>query len=299
MPLFGTKQEKLNARLFKAAGNGHAAKVAELLDAGADVNAYDDSGDKTPLFHAVVREKKEVALLLLQRGANANFAREDKYTALMEASGDGNREIVEALIAKGADVNARADNGRTSLYRAAASGRGDVVKVLLEHGADPDISDSRLNTPADAAQKNYPRVAALIRKAQKPEPEPEPEAAEPRVSASGAPSAGPVDGMGEGWRLTAPDEVANVALRPALGYRLTEVFNFTSRTYMRIARNLETVAESQSLRFFDEFRDAAPLDRARAALESLGGRAAATSDGALEKPVMPAPKPRRNGGNAP
>src|SRR5262249_55210207 len=144
-------------------------------------------------------------------------------------------------------------------------------------GADTEAADNRMNTPADAAQTHYPRVAELIRKhgAKKQQPADEPVRA-------------------EGWRLTASDEVSNVTEKAGIGYRLTEIFNFGSGIYTRFAHNIQTGAESQSLRFFDEFTDPAALNRAREALTRLGGEAAEGASRKLDKPSLPA---RLQGGN--
>ncbi|MBI1214270.1 MAG: hypothetical protein GC185_00460 [Alphaproteobacteria bacterium] len=286
MPLFGTKQERLNKRLFKALRNDKLERVKKLLAEGADVNAYDDYRDSTPLYTATDWSFPEAAQLLLEKGADAHFAKKGSgYTVLMKAAYIGDTQLVEALLAKGVDIEARDDDGRTALHKAASNGDGDMVKLLLKHGADRNATDKRMNTPADVASKYYPRVAELIRGETRQPVEPLPAAIEA------------VPDKGEGWRLTAKDEVANVSLKSEIGYRLTEVFNFTSGTYMRIAQNLETGAESQSLKFFDEFADAAAIERARAALAHLGGTAKGAGE-KLDKPSMPAPR-AANGGKTP
>jgi hypothetical protein len=58
----------------------------------------------------------------------------------------------------------------------------------------------------------------------------------------------------EKWCISMPGEVAHVIEKNALGYRITETFNFQTRVYTQIARNIETNAESQVMRMFDEFK---------------------------------------------
>jgi hypothetical protein len=165
---------------------------------------------------------------------------------------------------------------------AAQWGRGDIVKMLLDKGADPKAADNRMNTPADMARSSYYRVADLINEWEKKlDRKKAPPAPEPVKSATVV-----------GWRLTAKDEVSNVAEKPEIGYRLTEIFNFGSGIYTRIARNMSTGAESQSLRFFDEFADRTSIERAKLALTRLGGEMPEAARG-IDKPSL---NPRPQGG---
>jgi hypothetical protein len=274
MGLFATKQEKLNKRMFKAIRARSLEKLQAALDEGADVNAYDEKYDMSPLYSAVTRVFEPAVLLLLVKKADPDFARSSGHSCLMEAAYDGSYRIAVELLDAGAQLETKdKPYGRTALHNAALRGRGDVARMLIQRGANVAATDNRMNTPADLADKDHPRVADMIRGKTRAEEE------APAASAAGT----------EGWHLTAPDEVCNVSIRAGIGYRLTEIFNFTSQTYTRIAQNTASGQESQSLKFFDEFKDAAVLGRARAALAQLGGRAVEQT-GALNKPVMAAPQ---------
>jgi ankyrin repeat protein len=65
--MFGTKE----ALLHDAVREGDVAKVGELLDQGADINAKDKHGD-APLHKAALRHVWDVAELLIARGAVVN-----------------------------------------------------------------------------------------------------------------------------------------------------------------------------------------------------------------------------------
>jgi hypothetical protein len=259
MGLFFTdKQEKLLANLHRACERKDAAKVQEALAAGADPNGL--RRGSTPLRRAIGKGFADGVRLLLEKKADPNVKGEEGWTPLMLAVYENSAEIARMLIDNGADVNTARNDGRTALHLAGQYGRGDIVKLLLASGADANVTDNRMNTPADVARSSYSRIADLIfQKERKKEPE---------KPAPAAPAAANV-----GWRLTAKDEVANVTERAGIGYRLTEIFNFGSGIYTRIARNMNTGAESQSLRFFDEFADRAAIDRAQEALTRLGGEA--------------------------
>jgi len=70
-------------------------------------------------------------------------------TPLHNAS--NSKEIAELLISKGANVNAECDRGLTPLHEAAYIGSLSVVKLLIEKGADVNALDNQGRTPKDVA----------------------------------------------------------------------------------------------------------------------------------------------------
>lgn len=256
MSLFGPPSaEALTKRLYKAIENHDIDKMRALIDAGASVHDVTKNGSKhyTPLYACAYRGFGEGVDLLLAKGAQIGPAREsDGHTALMEAARDGAYGVVEKLIAAGADIHAaHTDDGKTALHQAAGAGRGDVVKLLMRHGAKLDAQDSRMNTAADLADKDHPRLADYLRVLMTPKPS---ETKRP-----------------DGWHLTASDEIARIEDKPAISYRITEIFNFGAGVYNRIARNLATDHESQSMRMFDEMQGSPLLAQAAEMYDRLGG----------------------------
>ena len=89
--------------------------------------------------------------------ANANNVdTEDKgWTPLHMAAIGGNKDIAELLIAKGADVNTKDDKGMTPLHWSASTRVKEVTELLLAKGADFNAKDNNGKTPLDLANKAY------------------------------------------------------------------------------------------------------------------------------------------------
>ena len=88
--------------LYIAAQEGHWELAADLLAAGALVNAPRKNG-ATPLFIAAQNGHRELADILLAAGARVNAARKDGITPLCIAAQNGHRELVADLLVAGAD----------------------------------------------------------------------------------------------------------------------------------------------------------------------------------------------------
>jgi Ankyrin repeats (3 copies) len=91
--------------LMQAAANGDTKGVQQLLAAGADVNARDQSG--------------QTALIIACRTPHVP------------------PQLVKALLAAGADVNTRSRNDYTALSWATTRGNTEVIRVLRRSGASP------------------------------------------------------------------------------------------------------------------------------------------------------------------
>jgi len=87
--------------IHEAANEGNIEAVKQHLAAGTNVNARHKSGGLTPLHFAVNRVHKEVAALLID---------------------------------KGADVNAKGDDGKTPLDRAIRNDETETADLLRKHG---------------------------------------------------------------------------------------------------------------------------------------------------------------------
>lgn len=136
-------QGKPSLALYKAAQTGDLEEVRALLDDGADIE-FGDEGH-TPLHNAVLSGRLEIALELLERGADpfatyAGFGDGGPVDALMEAglsneiTDENAAAIAEALIARGVSPNGERD-GLTPLDMADVRGKSQMADVLRKHGA--------------------------------------------------------------------------------------------------------------------------------------------------------------------
>lgn len=139
---------------------GRTELIQELLDKGAEVNAFSHDMDAdfpkqsepwslTPLQAAASCGNEVVIIELLERGADVNAPALGRLgkTALQSicawnpsASEERARKarIAHLLLERGADVNAASADwcGRTALQIAAKAGELELVALLLHHGAD-------------------------------------------------------------------------------------------------------------------------------------------------------------------
>jgi ankyrin repeat protein len=157
--------------LIAAVHMGHTAIVQTLLDKGADINAQCScsgmgEGDWTPLLYAIRRlsdfsqnpeaeqQEREIAHLLLSRGADVNQRNTRGESALLLAADAGDAELVRALLDKEADVNVSNKDGWTPLFFAANRGKADFVRALLDKGADINAKSVRGGTPLMVAARS-------------------------------------------------------------------------------------------------------------------------------------------------
>ena len=128
-----------------------------------DVNAR-GGNHVTPLHAALHKEHLDVAVLLLQNGANAESRDIEGQTPLHIASDRGYVDIVKLLIDDhGADLNAKNDGHETPLLLALKSGQEKVVNMLMAGGADANHQDRNGWTPLHvASQQGYNYIVQLL-----------------------------------------------------------------------------------------------------------------------------------------
>lgn len=80
-------------------------------------------------------------VLSLIDATDINAADINHMTALHVAAGFGYTELAVALVERGADINVRAALGKTPLMLAAQEGHTDIARLLIDAGAMTDLRD--------------------------------------------------------------------------------------------------------------------------------------------------------------
>lgn len=122
------------AGFFQSIFRNQFEEVQRYLDLGLDPNLIDGEGD--PALHSA--QTPEMIRLLVEAGAEIEGRDTYGQTTLGRACTETNRDVALILIDLGADVNATHDHGYSVLMSAAGAIEQDseVVRILLEHGAD-------------------------------------------------------------------------------------------------------------------------------------------------------------------
>lgn len=163
----GIEPEVRDAALLAAAHHGRAKQAERLVALGADVNTRGQAGwmrGVTPLIAAANGNHREIARLLLERGADATIR--DEYpgaTALHYAAWNGDVETARRLIARGVDVHLK-----DSMYDADPLGwavenrQQAALDFFLENGAELDVSRAAYAGRLDLVRDLLDRDSAAL-----------------------------------------------------------------------------------------------------------------------------------------
>jgi len=114
-----------------AAFFGHEEAVRLLLARGANPNLAARNAMKVAAIHAASAAGSfPIALALIEAGADVNAVQQSGFTPLHAAAMTGQLELVKLLLDRGADPNAKADDGRTALAMARDAKQQAVIDLL-------------------------------------------------------------------------------------------------------------------------------------------------------------------------
>ncbi|WP_437322398.1 ankyrin repeat domain-containing protein [Sorangium sp. So ce394] len=135
--------------LLWAIANGKVDAVRALLAHRADVRARDRQGD-TPITVATrfcPPDDTTVLALVLDAGADPNARDRSGDPVLVTVMRAGHLAAMQLLVARGADPDARDRAGTPLVLKAALTQDWDVVYTLIELGADPMATDGMFTVP--------------------------------------------------------------------------------------------------------------------------------------------------------
>lgn len=104
-----------NTALILAASWGKPHIIQALLDAGADINAFNDN-KYTSLHKAVVARDKKSVILLLSAKADPNIAQFSGFTPLISATSKDDDGMAQILLDAGADMHQMDNQGRDAIH---------------------------------------------------------------------------------------------------------------------------------------------------------------------------------------
>jgi ankyrin repeat protein len=170
--------------LHHAARNGNIAAAMALLDGGAPIDERNLADSTTPLLMAIINGQFDVAMKLVERGANVNIQSTVAMTPLyatintqwaprsrypqpqaVQTQKTSYLELMDALLKKGANPNVRLTaqpwyfafnncgnancgleniEGTNAFWRAAYAVDVDAMKLLADHGAETNVPSQRI-----------------------------------------------------------------------------------------------------------------------------------------------------------
>ena len=142
--------------LYVAAQHGWVKVLRVLVDFGAEINFANDDTDGTALFAASAGGHYPAVHFLLEEGADPCIRSVHDESPLDKAAKQGDEKVVEALLSNGAPVDGvGADTGYSPIHFA---GTGRVVDLLVEAGAD---IEARANDGVTPLLRAFSRLPAL------------------------------------------------------------------------------------------------------------------------------------------
>jgi ankyrin repeat protein len=152
------------SEIHDAVKAGDAARVTQMAKADPAALRAQEKWLGTPLHTAVLKDKIEMARLLVSLKAEVDAKDAEGTTPLFWAARDGRAAMATLLLDSGADAKTTSRYGDTPLHAAADGGHQDLVALLLARGTPVDVKDTKASrTPLMvAARQGRTEVVALL-----------------------------------------------------------------------------------------------------------------------------------------
>lgn len=155
-------RDKTRSPLAQAVMRNKTEIALVLLESGAKTDALDGS-QRSILHLAIERNNATLLAALLKSGAKPDVRDKDGWTPLHHAAAKNQVANAKVLLAGGANPMVLSELGGTPLHEAAASGSAEMVQLLLDHKVDPNLKSKQGVTALDIAKKfaNEPAITVL------------------------------------------------------------------------------------------------------------------------------------------
>lgn len=162
---FGNIKDSENAvkptiSLHMATMQGNLEIVKQHIQFGSDLNIVEPYGGSSPLIVASTFGKTQIALALIEAGADVNFINKDGSTALHTAAFFCHTEIVKALLDKNVDKTLLNNSGSTAYESVIAP--FEMVKGIYEYLAAA-LGPWGLKLDYDQLKETRPIIAELLK----------------------------------------------------------------------------------------------------------------------------------------
>lgn len=138
--------------LHAAADRGHVNVIRCLLNHGANANQTLGETNISPIYQAVIGNRQQAVVALIEGGADVNLACSLGCTPLRVAVERRYVDLVKLLLAnKKTNINAADAEGCTPVFTASEKGYGDVLTLLIKQGASVKLNKIGGITPIHAA----------------------------------------------------------------------------------------------------------------------------------------------------
>jgi uncharacterized protein len=167
----GEDEARVDQRLIDAALGNDLGQARELVAAGADVNAKDETEQSAYLIaSSEVGDDPRLLELTLDNGAEVNDKDSYNGTALIRAAERGHPRIVRRLLRAGIDRDHVNRLGWTALHEAIILGDGgpahvETVRALVDSGIDVNVRGGPGRPLGHAEQSGYTEIVRILRSA--------------------------------------------------------------------------------------------------------------------------------------
>ncbi len=271
------------SKLRSAIERGDATGVKEMRDLGVNPN-YADQYARSFLWYAINHGNRDAVELLIGKGATVDAEIRYDGTLLHMAARKGSVEIATMLLEKTpALLQLKDKTGNTALHEAAAYGYPEFVDFMIRKGLDPNQKNFENRTALSLAQKASQTEVAELLKPYAPVRTPVETALADTEQTPPPAALPPAPAQEDPWKKLPGERIARIAVEEAIGYRITEIFNFSAREKTTLYHNLDTKSETVETRGFSDLGDRSTLETALAELQKRGGRSDVSSISGIDK----------------